>query len=77
MATRWSGYSKHSESPAKVITAKDINGSYSYPLVDPRPEEAPDINDSTLVQSTGADGSLVHPHDVMDKSLYSQYLEGD
>ena len=42
---------------AKDITAKDINGSSSFPLVDPRPEEATDIDDSTLVQSTGADGS--------------------
>ena len=62
---------------AKDITAKDINGSYSYPLVGPRPEEAPDSDYSTLVQSTGADGSLVHPLDVMDKPLYSQHLEDD
>ena len=62
---------------AKDITTKDINGSYSYPLVGPRLEEAPDIDDSTLVQSTGADGSLVHSLDVMDKPLYSQHLEDD
>ena len=28
--------------------AKDINGSNSYPLVGPRPEEAPDIDHGTL-----------------------------
>ena len=55
----------------------DIVGSYSYPLVDPRPEEDPDINDSTLVQSTGTDGSLVHPLNVMDNPLYSQHLEDE
>ena len=53
----------------------DIDSRYSYPLVDPRPEEAPDINDSTLLQCTGADGSLVHPLDVTDNPLYSQHLE--
>ena len=31
-----------------------IDGCHSYPLVDPRPEEAPDIYDSTTVQYTGA-----------------------
>ena len=54
---------------------RDIDASYSYPLVDHRPEEAPDIEDSTLVQCTGADGSLVHPLDVMDNPLYSQHQE--
>ena len=54
---------------------EDIRGSYSYPLVNPRPEEAPDIDDSTLVQSTGTDGSLVHPLNVMDNPPYSQHLE--
>ena len=32
---------------------EDIDGSHYYPLVDPRPEEAPDSNNSTLVQRTG------------------------
>ena len=53
------------------------DGSHSYPLVDPRPEEAPDIDDSTVVQCTGADRSLVHPLDMMDNTLYSQHLEDD
>ena len=55
----------------------DINATYSYPLVGPRPEEAPDIDDSTVVQCTGADGSLVHPLDVMDNPPYSQHQEDD
>ena len=53
----------------------DIDASYSYPLVDPRLEEA--HNDSTIVQCTGADRSLVQPLDVMNKPLYSQHLEDD
>ena len=48
-----------------------INGCHSYPLVDPRPEEAPDIDNSTIVQCTGAERSLVHPLDMMDNALYS------
>ena len=32
---------------AKDNTAEDTNGSYSYPLVGPRPEEAPDSDYST------------------------------
>ena len=54
---------------------RDINASYSYPLVDPRLEEAND--DGTVVQCTGADRSLVQPLDVMDNPLYSQHLEDD
>ena len=53
----------------------DIDASYSYPLVDPRLEEA--HNDSTVVQCTGADRSLVQPLDVMNKPLYSHHLEDD
>ena len=37
----------------------DIDASYSYPLVDPRLEEAHD--DSTVAQCTGADRSIVQP----------------
>ena len=62
---------------AKDITAKDINGSYSYPLVGPRPEEAPDSDYSPVVQSTGTEVSPVHTLDVMNKPLYSQHLEDD
>ena len=54
---------------------RDINVSYSYPLVDPRLEEAHD--NSTVVQCTGVDCSIVQPLDVMDKPLYSQHLEDD
>ena len=53
----------------------DIDASYSYPLVDPRLEEA--HNDSTVVQCTGADRSKVQPLDVMDKPLYFQHQEDD
>ena len=41
--------------------SKNNDGSYSYPLVNPRPEEAPDIDNSTLVQCTGKERSPVHP----------------
>ena len=53
----------------------DIDASYSYPLVDPRLEEAHD--DGTVVQCTGADRSLVQSLDVMDNPLYSQHLKGN
>ena len=53
----------------------DIDASYSYPLVDPRLEEAHD--NSTVVQCTGADRSKVQPLDVMDKPLYFQHQEDD
>ena len=53
----------------------DIDGSHYYPLVGPRPEDAPDIDNSTVVQCTGAERSPVHPLDVMDNTLYSQHLE--
>ena len=62
---------------AKDTDAKDSNGSNSYPLVGPRPEEAPDYDHGTLVMSTGTDGSLVHPLNVMDKTLRSHHLEHD
>ena len=51
----------------------DIDGSHYYPLVGPRPEEAPDIDNSTVVQCTGAERSPVHPLDVMNNALYSQH----
>ena len=62
---------------AKHIDAKDNKGGNSYPLGDPRPEEAPDFDYGTVVQSKGADGSIVHPLNVMDKALHSQHLEDD
>ena len=46
----------------------------NYPLVDPRPEEAPDNDDNgTLEQSTGTEGSTEHTPDVINKTPYSQY----
>ena len=53
----------------------DIDASYSYPLVDPRLEEAHE--NSTVVQCTGADRSIVQPLNVMNKPLYSKHLEDD
>jgi hypothetical protein len=53
----------------------DIDSSHYYPLVSPRPEEAPDIDNSTVVQCTGAERSPVNPLDVMNNALYSQHLE--
>ena len=53
---------------------RDTDGCYSYPLVDPRLEEAPDIDYSTVVQSTGADRSLEQSHNMIVNPLYSQHL---
>ena len=52
---------------------RDINASYSYPLVNHRLEEAHD--DGAVVQSTGADRSPVQPLDIMVNPSYSQYLK--
>ena len=52
-------------------------GSYSYPLVDPRPVEVPDYDNSTLVQCTGTGRSPVHTLDMMDNVLYSQHLKDE
>ena len=54
---------------------RDINASYSYPLVNPRLEEAHD--EGTVVQSTGADRSPVQPLDMMVNPSYSQHLKGN
>ena len=62
---------------AKHIDAKDNKGGNSYPLGDPRPEEAPDFEHGTVVQSTGADGSIVQTLNVMDKAPHSQHLGDD
>ena len=61
---------------AKDNTARDTKGGNNYPLVDPRPEEAPDNDDNgTLEQSTGTEGSTEHTSDVINKTPYSQYLD--
>ena len=52
---------------------KDTGGGYSYPLVEPRPEEVLDIDNSTLVQCTGTGRSPAHPLDVMDNAFHSQH----
>ena len=43
----------------------------------PDQKKAPDINDSTVVQCTGAEHSTVHPIDMMDNAPYSQHLEDE
>ena len=53
------------------------DGSHYYLLVDPRPGEAPDYDNSTLVLCTGADRSTTHYLDVMDNALYSQHLKDE
>ena len=67
---------KFTKTPAEKLS-NDNNGSDSYPLVDPRPEEAPDFEHGTVVQSTGADGSIVQTLNVMDKAPHSQHLGDD
>ena len=54
---------------------RDFDGSHHYPLGGPRPEEAPDIDNSTIVQCTGTERSPVRPLDLMNNALYSQHLE--
>ena len=58
--------------------SRNNDGSYSYPLVGPIPEEAPDVDDNSIVvQCTGTERSPVHPPDVMDNALYSQHQEDE
>ena len=59
----------------KTINAKDVDGGSTYPLVDPRPEEAPDSTYSTVEQTTGADGSMKHPLDLTNNPLNSQHAK--
>ena len=62
---------------SKGHDTKGNDGSRYYLLVDPRPGEAPDYDNSTLVQSTGTGRSPVHNLDVMDKALHSQHLKDE
>ena len=62
---------------AKDNTARDTDGSDTYPLVGPRPEEAPDNDYGTLEQSTGTEGSPEHTRDMMNKTLYSQHRKDE
>ena len=64
--------------PAKIRgqDTEDIGGSYSYPLVDPRPEEVLDTHDCTVVQSTGAERSLAPIHVVKINPPYPQHTTG-
>jgi hypothetical protein len=69
---------KHVKDPAKIRgqDTEDNGGRYSYPLVDPRPEEVLIIDDSTVVQSTGAERSLAPIHVVKINPPYSQHTMG-
>ena len=62
---------------SKGHNTKGNDGSRYYLLVDPRPGEAPDYDNSTLVQSTGTGRSPVHNLDVMDNALHSQHLKDE
>ena len=57
---------------SKGQDTRDNGGNRYYLLVDPRPGEAPDYDDSALVQCTGTGRSPAHPIDMMDNALYSQ-----
>ena len=45
---------------SKAHDTKGNDGSHSYLLVDPRPGETPDYDNSTSVQCTGTGRSIVH-----------------
>ena len=53
------------------------DGSHNYLLVDPRPGEAPEDDNSTIVQSTGTGRSPINTLDVMDNALQSQHLKDE
>ena len=55
---------------------KDTGGGYSYPLVEPRPEEVLDIDNSTEVLSTGAERSLATIHVKKINPIYFQHMTG-
>ena len=52
------------------------DGTHYYLLVNPRPGEAPDHDNSIIVQCTGTDRSTMHYHGTMDNPPYSQHQEG-
>ena len=62
---------------SKDHDTKGNDGSRSYLLVDPRPGEAPDYDNSTSVQCTGTGRSTVHNRDVMVDTLHSQHLKAE
>ena len=53
------------------------DGSHYYLLVDPRPGEAPNYDNSALVRCTGTGRSPMRPIDMMDNALYSQHLKDE
>ena len=62
---------------SKGHDTKGNDGSRCYLLVNPRPGEAPDYDNSTIVQSKGTGRSSVHSLDVMDNTLHSQHLKDE
>ena len=63
------------DTDARDDTAKDTGGYDTYPLVDPRPEEAPDNGYGTIEQSAGTKGSTDHTRNTTNKTLYPQRRE--
>ena len=55
----------------KDNTNRDTNGNDTYPLVGPRPEEAPDNDVSTLEQSTGTGTGTERTHSVTHSLTHS------
>ena len=62
---------------SKGHDTKGNDGSRYYLLVDPRPGEAPNYDNSTVVQGTGTGRSPVHNLDVIDNALHSQHLKDE
>ena len=74
------GLASGSESLSKQLRFGDTKGNDGrryYLLVDPRPGEVPDYDNSASVQCTGAGRSTVHNRDVMYNILYSQHLKDE
>ena len=62
---------------SKGHDTKGNDGSCYYLLVDPRPGEAPDYDNSTVVRCTGTGRSPVYNRDGMDNALHSQHLKDE
>ena len=62
---------------AEELAETPTGGSYSYSLVDPRPVEVLDNDNSTSVQGTGTERSLEPIHVVKSNPPYSQHKAKD
>ena len=65
-------HNERRDTNTKDNTARDTDGNDTYPLVKPRPEEAPNNDDGTLEQITGTEGSSERTCDMMNNTLDSQ-----